>query len=370
MKTIVVSAVNIRKGGTLTVLRECLKALSHIAKGNDAYHIVALVHNRGLCEYENVEYLEFPLTVKSWFRRLWCEYVTMRKVSESIGKVDLWLSLHDTTPNVHADRQAVYCQTSFPFLRPKLQDLWFDYKIVLFSLFTRFAYRINVHSNDYLIVQAEWLRTSLSKLLGVPQDKFIVFPPRKVAGTRRDAALPEVCRKFIYAASADCHKNFETLFRAVELIEQDRPDLDFELNVTVSGSENRYSKWLYNHWSHLKSVHFIGQLPREELFREYSSSDCLVFPSRIETWGLPISEFGELNKPMILADLPYSAEAAAGCDYVTFFQYDDPIALKDVMIKLITGNYECLGPVKTKEIDGNLVDSWEALFSVLLNYSK
>ena len=43
MKTIVVSAVNIRKGGTLTILRNCLEYLSGLAQSGN-YRVVALVH--------------------------------------------------------------------------------------------------------------------------------------------------------------------------------------------------------------------------------------------------------------------------------------------------------------------------------------
>lgn len=368
MKTIVISAVNIRKGGTLTILKECLRALSVWAIGR--YRVVALVHDRNLCEYQNVEYLEFPSTTRSWFKRIWCEYITMHGVSKSLGEISLWLSLHDTTPNVIASSRAVYCQTSFPFLKAKARDLWFDYKIVLFRFFTRLAYRINVHSDDFLIVQAEWLKTSLSELLNVPKEKFIVFPPKSKPIVASQGVMPKACRSFIYAASADCHKNFETLFRAVELIEQERPELDFSIHVTINGKENRYSRWLYRKWSHLKSVHFIGQLPQEELFRMNWSTDCLVFPSRIETWGLPISEFGELNKPMLLADLPYSKEAAAGCDHVSFFNPEDPNDLGQRMISLIVGDYSCLAPVREKELEGNHVASWEELFSELLKDSN
>lgn len=366
MKTIVVSAVNIRKGGTLTVLRECLRAISHFAIDNNECRVVALVHDKNLCDYEGVKYLEFPLTAKSWLRRLWCEYVTMRRVSRTLGDVSLWISLHDTTPNVYAKKRTVYCQTSFPFLKPKLQDLRFDYKIVLFSLLTRFAYRINVHHNDYLIVQTDWMRSSLSKLLGVPLNKFVVFPPSQGSTGLVNETLPKNCRKFIYAASADCHKNFETLFRAAELIEKDFPELDFVVEVTISGRENRYAKWLYEKWNHLESVRFIGQLPREELFSKYASCDCLVFPSRIETWGLPISEFGCLKKPMLLADLSYSKEAASGCDYVSFFKYDSPCNLRDRMLELILGHYDSLRPIRKKCIDGNYVTSWDALMDFLL----
>lgn len=114
----------------MTILRNCLEYLSDLAQKGD-YRIVALVHRKELAEYSGIEYIEMPDTIKSWSRRLWCEYVTMYRISKSLAPVYLWFSLHDTTPRVIAEKQAVYCQTSFPFLHWRLKDLAFDYKIVL-----------------------------------------------------------------------------------------------------------------------------------------------------------------------------------------------------------------------------------------------
>ena len=88
MKTIVVSAVTLRKGGTLTILRQCLNYLSELAVHGD-YRIVALVHRKELVFYPNVEYMEMPDMIQGWGKRLWCEYVTMRRISRQLAPVYL-----------------------------------------------------------------------------------------------------------------------------------------------------------------------------------------------------------------------------------------------------------------------------------------
>ena len=178
MKTIIISAVNIRKGGTLTILRNCLEYLSLLAT-NKQYRIIAIVHDKSLAYYDKIEYIELPWSIKSWAHRLWCEYITMGSISNRINEIDLWFSLHDTTPNVKARRQAVYCQTAFPFLKWKWRDFLFDYKIPLFALFTKYAYRINIKKNDYLVVQQEWLRNELSNMFHILPSKFIVALSRQ-----------------------------------------------------------------------------------------------------------------------------------------------------------------------------------------------
>ena len=144
MKRIVISAVNLRKGGTLTILRQCLSFLSEWAP-KAGYEVVALVHRRELAYYPSIQYIELPWAADSWLKRLWCEYHTMGKISQELGEgTELWLSLHDTTPRVKALRQAVYCQTSFPFMKWRLRDFSFDPKIPLFTMLTKFAYQSHV----------------------------------------------------------------------------------------------------------------------------------------------------------------------------------------------------------------------------------
>ena len=81
-RTIVVSAVSLRKGGTLAILRDCLCYLSTLADSGE-YRVVALVHKRELADYPGIEYIEMADIIKGWGRRLWCEYVTMRRISKN-----------------------------------------------------------------------------------------------------------------------------------------------------------------------------------------------------------------------------------------------------------------------------------------------
>lgn len=367
MKTIVVSAVNLRKGGTLTVLRECLAYLSGLT---DKYRVVALVHDRGLCEYPGIEYYEMPWCTKSWAHRLWAEYVTMsglsRRIAGGYAKVFLWLSLHDTTPRVKAEHRAVYCHTSFPFLKLRWRDLRMDAKIPLFSLLTRFAYRINVRRNDWLIVQQDWFRQELSKMIGFPSERMIVFP----AAFSRDISVHSISTDlpvFLYPSTPDCHKNFELLCKAAEIAEQRVGKGRFRVLLTISGEENRYAGWLKKRWGSVDSIDFGGILLKPVLANRYAEASCLVFPSRVESWGLPISEFLPYSKPMMLADLQYAHETAAGAAAVAFIDVDDASALAELMIRYISGDRSAFHAVPECRHPDPCVGGWDGLFNILLN---
>lgn len=336
-KTIVVSAVNIRKGGTLTILRGCLEHLSSLS---GSYRIIALVHKRSLCDYPGIEYREMPDCIRGWGRRLWAEYVTMHRISREIAREDgrkvwLWLSMHDTTPRVEAEHQEVYCHTSFPFLKLKARDWKMDPKIPLFALFTRWAYRINVHRNDSLIVQQEWFADALSRLLGVPREKFRVIPPERPSPEARPRTEKSPIPLFFYASTPDCHKNFETLCEAARML--DTEGIPFRLVLTIKGDENRYARWLNRKYGAIEGIEFKGFMDRDTLYGYYASADCFVFPSRIETWGLPISEYAAIHPDgrMLLADLPYAHETAAGYAGAEFFPVNDACRLKELMYESI-----------------------------------
>ena len=368
IKTIVISAVNLRKGGTLTILRDCLEYLSGLVRSEVGYRVVALVHKRELCDYPGIEYIEMPDTIKGWGKRLWCEYVTMNRISKKLAPVYLWLSLHDTSPRVKAERQAVYCQTSFPFYKWSFRDFKMDYKIPLFAMFTKYAYKVNIRSNRYLIVQQNWLREGFSRMFGLDKGKFIVAPPQR----KRVEVIPDNISKdtftFFYASTPDCHKNFETLCMASELLQEELGADKFNVVLTLSGEENKYSRWLKQTWGHVSSIDFAGFMSKERLFGYYKSADCFVFPSKVETWGLPITEFMEAsgNKPMLLADLSYAHETAAGAQSACFFNPSDPMELKKKMKRLLENDCSALEPVSNQSIEDPKAYSWEELFGILL----
>ena len=323
------------------------------------------------CDKIGIEYIEMPEIIQGWGKRLWCEYVTMYRISQELAPVYLWLSLHDTSPRVKAERQAVYCQTSFPFYQWSWRDFRFDFKIPLFACFTRFAYRINVHSNRFLIVQQEWLRKGLSQMLGVNRDKFIVAPPQRNLQEVTPDDIQKDCFLFFYASTPDCHKNFETLCEAARLLEEEVGHGKFKVVLTIKGEENKYAYWLKERWGEVNSIDFSGFMNKNRLFGYYHAADCLVFPSKVETWGLPISEYMSdgLEKTMLLADLPYAHETASGSKKTNFFPVTDAIFLKEEMKRLLEGDISHLREVPREELDNPTAVSWKELFDLLLKDS-
>ena len=367
-KTIVISAVNLVEAGTLAILRDCLNYLSDFAE-NNPYRIIAIVYKKDLADFPNIEYIETQWPKKRWINRLWYEYFSMNKISKQLAPVYLWFSLHDTSPTVFAERRAVYCHNSYSFYKWKLHDLIFAPKIALFAIFTKLIYKTNISKNKYLVVQQEWFRRAMSGMFSFDASRIVVAKPSKNEAKVLESKNQFDQYTFIFAGSPNSHKNFEIICKAAEKLEKKGID-NFKACITVSGQENKYATWLFNNWGHLKSIEFIGFQAKEDLITYYERSHCLIFPSKVESWGLPISEYANYNKPMLLSDLPYAHETAAGANNVSYFNPDNAQDLAEQMEKLIKGNTEHLKLQPQIFYYEPFAENWAELFKILLTDKK
>ncbi|MHB8303820.1 MAG: glycosyltransferase [Acidobacteriaceae bacterium] len=328
------------------------------------YDIVALVHRRELFTIPGVQFIEYPEIRSSWIKRVKFEYYDLYRISRELDAY-LWLSLHDITPRIHAKIQAVYCHNPAPFSRLKLPDFIHDWRYSAFVLFYRYLYRINIHRNDYVIVQQAWMRDRFQKMYGVKN--VVVAHPKLEAPLEKpvkDCAVsrpPQGKFRFFYPAYPRVFKNVEILLEAAMLLKSEA----IEIWLTFSGEEGRYARKLVEQYRHLDNVKFLGRLTREQVFERYEATDCLVFPSRLETWGLPISEFKGTGKPMLLADLPYAHETVGTYGAVSFFHPDEPKELASLMQKMSLGQMRPESAVAA-DIAAPFAAGWRELFDILL----
>lgn len=368
-KTIVVSAVNINIGGTLTILRECLSYLSSVAKVQDL-RIIAIVYDKNLAYYPDIEYIEIRWAKKTWVNRLWCEYVFFKKLSVQLAPIYLWLSLHDTTPNVLAQRRAVYCHNSFPFYKWRVRDLFIDYKIVLFALFSKYIYRPNIHRNSFVIVQQDWFKREFVRMFHLDNNKIVVaspIPPKQLKYFNNQLDTKGIYR-FFFPSSPGIHKNYELICEVARNIEC-KGIRNFEVILTIDGKKNKYDKMIVKKYKEVRSLKFVGFLSQKEIFDYYAKVNCLVFPSKMESWGLPISEFSVTEKPMLLSDLPYAHSAAVNSKKTAFFNPEKVDELQKQMESLLRGEENFLHSIPEEKNEGYHPRNWNELFAVIMGFT-
>src|SRR5690606_24122741 len=150
-KSIIISAVNLFEGGALSVLKDCLQFLND-SPISAQYRVIAFVHRKHLFAemgFQNIKFVEFPQARSSYLKRLYLEYFKFKHIAHQYN-VSFWLSMHDTSPRLSKNiYQAVYCHNASPFRTPAMKDLLHEPSLFFFSLFYKYLYWINIHSNRY-----------------------------------------------------------------------------------------------------------------------------------------------------------------------------------------------------------------------------
>lgn len=372
-KTIVISAINFFQGGPLRILMHCLEELS--SSRYYSFDIYILVHRKSLFEGKNYPdnffFKEYPNSRKSYIYRLYYEYIFFGIQSSKID-VRLWLSLHDITPrNIKADVKAVYCHNPTPFYKKSVKDILY-LNLFMFTWLYKYFYRINIHTNNFVIVQQQWIKQEFMSMFNIDSKKIIVAKPienlSNAAPYKKSIIQQKENNKklFFYPTFPRPFKNIEIIVDAVSIL-SDKYENKFEVIITINGKENLYSKRIVKYNNGNKHIKFIGQQDMDQVYEYYSKCDCLIFPSKLETWGLPISEFKQFCKPMFIPNLPYASETVSNYQFPKFFDPNNASSLAKLMALLIDNN---LHNFDKNEIyyqeEGNVTTNWEELFDKLL----
>lgn len=366
-KEIVISGINFFEGGTLSIYKDFLSSLREngILKDNN---VTIFVHKLEMfSEYKDlIKIIELPKSRKSYIFRLYYEWIFFKKFSEE-RRIDYWISLHDITPRVVAKHLFTYCHNPTPFYKPGRLDWRHSKRVCAFSLFYKYLYGINIRKNEGIIVQQEWMRKEFKKNYHV--NNVIVARPKLIQGVENSDIAKEYVSytekntyTFIYASLPRTFKNFEIICEACMKIDE---RIDFKIMFTIDGSENAYSKYLREKYKDLKRIKWMGFQLRDKLFQLYKESDCMIFPSKLETWGLPISEYKRTGKPIILADLPFAHEAVGDYEKTAFFNPDDPYTLAKCMKNACEGKKSCFSEHREDPISSPFAKDWHELSQLL-----
>lgn len=366
MKLMVISGINFFEGGPLSVFHDCLENI--IKNGiNEKYNIISFVHKKELfskyLSQKNMNFIELPKSRKNYLYRIWYEYIYFYFFSRN-KNIDIWLSIHDITPNVKAKHRYVYCHNASPFYKMTSVEKKYSPRLRLFNLFYKYLYKINIKKNDGIIVQQFWLKEKFQELYGVNQVivSYPYFDENSFLKNLKISESNNVENTFFYPSFPRIFKNFEIVCEAARKLVS-KGVTNFKIILTIDGTENKYTKEMVEEYINIKNIKFTGLLSREEVFENYSKSNFLIFPSKLESWGLPITEYKKFNKPMILADLDYAKETLGDYEKVVFFNPYSAEELAIIMEKVIKNENIWYGNKCQMIPDAS---SWEELFGILL----
>ena len=322
-----VNATAARSSGALSILNQFV---THIlpTDGNQ-YYLFVDTNYKEIVQGSNIKYVH--VDTRSWRRRIWWDEYGFRQYVKRNGLYpSLIISLQNT--GVKFDEripQLIYYHQPFPVfpqkwsLFKKQEALFFLYK----HIYSYFVSR-SIHQNVYFVVQIPFMKDAFLKRFSIPEEKVYVIPPE--VQTIDYGEVPKIQftdgkKHFIYPATPLLYKNHILLLQALRLLKERNVALfhRIKLHFTLEENNPQGLKELANSLGVEEAIIFEGVLPFQQLLSYYKSMDALLFPSYIETFGLPLLEAAGAGIAIVASDLPYAHDVIGEYEGVSFLNYED-----------------------------------------------
>lgn len=299
---ILVYDVAAEDGGGLFVLKNFYKEAMEKIYSDIKWTFLVSVGD--LEEKKNIRILKVAKIKCSWFHRLYFEYFKLPKILKDLNP-DLVISLQNMPISRCTYRQFVYlhqslqfCSKQFSFFKKSERTLAFRQHIIC-----NFLYRRGLPKAERIFVQTEWMKRATQKWLAYPEERIKVVPvsfelPENKLSANRNRNI----RTFFYPARSEIYKNHRVVIEAVKILIEQK-NKNFKVIFTIMPDEGNYSKELYNLSKGLP-IEFIGNVNHDDIWEMYRNT-ILIFPSYLETCGIPLLEAKAMGGEIVASDLPF-----------------------------------------------------------------
>lgn len=310
---VMVFDVAAESGGALSVLKDFYNEYKY-DKNNEYIFVIS---KPKIKEVKNIKVLRYPWIKKSWFHRLYFDNFIAPKLIEEY-RVDRVLSLQNIIIPRSKVKQTVYVHNCLPFIGYKFK--FFENKLLwIYQNIIGKKILDSIKNSSKTIVQTNWMKNECVKKIGVDEGKIDVIPPKIEVEIRKCFEFTKKnLETFFYPASAVQFKNHELIVDACINLKKMGIN-NYKIILTLYGDENKHIKKLYKKVKDYElPIKFIGVISREETFTYYSKS-VLIFPSYIETIGLPLLEAKLHKSPILVSDCLFAHEVLNNYENAYFF---------------------------------------------------
>lgn len=300
-------------GGALTILKQYYKkAIQDID-----HEWIFVVSTPYLVETDNVKIINFPWVKKSWLHRLYFDFFIANKLVRKY-QVDEILSLQNLIIPFVKTKQTIYLHQSLPFSNIRF-GITENFKFWIYQNLIGKMIINSIKKADKVIVQTKWIMEAALEKTKTNKGKFIHEQPElNVMVKKMYDPSNNTENTFFYPASAAIYKNHEIIVKVCMKLKKNNIE-NYKVIFTLNGDENKYIKKIKKTVVENKlPIEFIGLIDIDSVYQYYSKS-ILLFPSYIETFGLPLLEAKKHNAPIITSETPFSHEILDDYDKVKFF---------------------------------------------------
>ena len=318
--TVVVNAVSAKVGGGATYLRELVRELAAQGVRDRFIFYVPPEHaelQAGLPP--NLEWRVTRIGHGGDLRRFWWDQVTLREIlrrekAEVLFSIANFGLLRSPVPQLLFIQNPLY---SSPLYRSRFlpQRAW-SFRLAL--ALRSWLQRLSVRRATVVMTPSQ---AQLDELLATgftPRGPSrvnhlgtrIASPPTRPAGAPRPFLL-------LYPVFYYEHKNLGTLLEAMKRLRQ-KHELDVELLTTADPNSSlartattaAADRELAHDPALASCVRFIESRPPEKMAELYATCDLFVYPTLVESFGLPLIEAMACGLPVVASDIPVNRELA------------------------------------------------------------
>lgn len=331
------------EGGALSILREFAENVSINDTSNEWYFLLS---DKYIKESGNIKVI-VDKSLKGNLQRLGFEYFYGAKYIEKTLYPDVIFSMQNTLIKNLDIPQILYLHQSLPFQKEKKYSIFKAYErnMAIKQHLVGRVIKKSMMWADKIVVQSKWMANSL-----IEND----YPEKKIEVISPSISIPKITTKskyemdsFFYPTSDYPYKDIDVIEKSTLLIQKKTNKFNVEITVDRNDKNN---------------IKYIGNISRDDVFDKLAKK-ILVFPSYIETYGLPLAEARALNSLILAADTEFSREVLDGYNNVYFFPKGDEVKLAELMIKCIEGDIK-----KNDNPDLLIVtnsDSWSEIRNVI-----
>lgn len=323
---IVVNNIAASSGGALSILENLYDYIinSDDEKENEW---IFLLNGNYIKETKNIKVIVVNQGKKSWLKRLYFDLLKGRKYISKFNP-DVVFSLQNTISFGLKVPQVLYMHQAIPFQNKK-NFSFFKKSERIFAIYQHIIGRLIIKSikeADYTIVQTNWIKEAVIRKCGISSSKIsAVVPTIKTDSSEKHSPLEVIYDResFFYPAANSIYKNHDCIFRAAEIL-KNRGVKNFNIDLTINENTPK------------ENISFLNELPFTKVKEHYQKS-TLIFPSYIETLGLPLIEAKGMNSIILASDTPFSLEILKDYENAYFFDPFSAEELANLMHSIISG---------------------------------
>lgn len=355
-KTICIIATASHKGGALTIYKQLISWLCK--QINDDKYYIFINPNMPHVDINGITYIKKRTC---GFGRIWFDFYGFNSILNKKGiRPDVIVSFQNSGVKCHHSQQIIYFHQALT-----LNDYHIGYtsKVGMQYHFYHDLYplyiKLLLKKNTRIAVQTKVVKNDFIDKFKISNNRIAVFKPdiEEINTSEiKDYPFEENTLNFLYPAIASIYKEHKTIIQAINNIKQKDIKKRIRVHFTCKKEEIENLLNIVIPCDINGVFIFHGSIPHDTLLSMYKKCDGLLFPSEIETVGLPLLEAAAFGLPIIVNDKPYARDVLNHYEGAIYLHHNDYSLWASNILRI------CLENPKFKKMNSCDKSSWPDFF--------